>query len=465
MNSITKRWIRGSLLFTIALLIVAEGLLAAWTINTYKSSVRQSMMARMNTLNGQLSVTASLSEEERDEILLRTVTEFGETDKFELMLVDSNGRVVATSSGYMPSPQETMEDFEKANHSENGMGEFTGDMGQGERVMAITIFLDYPTENAVALRIVTSLDKVYDQINVTIFMSVLVVLLIILFSVTSGMFFVRSIVNPVGEIEETATKIAAGDFGVRVKEDYNDEIGKLGHTINHMAEELGKMEEMKNDFIASVSHELRTPLTSIKGWTETLAKMEDTTSPEYQKGIQIIQSETDRLYMMVEELLDFSRLQNGALTFDFEKIDIVAEVSDAVLMCTQRAALEKKELYYEEPDAIAAVKGDKNRLRQVFINILDNALKYTPQGGRIDVQITAKKQVQISFKDTGIGIEKDDLKQVQTKFFKGKNAVRGAGIGLAVVNQIINAHGGTLSIHSTKNKGTTVQVNLPLYEA
>lgn len=465
MNSITKRWIRGSLLLTIALLLVAEGLLAAWTINTYKSSVRQSMMARMNTLSGQLSVTATLSDEERDEILLRTVTEFGETDKFELMLVDQSGRVIATSSGYRPGAQETMEDFEQASHSENGVGEFVGDMGQGERVMAITVYLDYPTENAVALRIVTSLDKVYDQINVTIFMSVFVVLLIILFSVMSGMFFVRSIVNPVGEIEETATKIASGDFDVRVKEDYNDEIGKLGHTINHMAEELGKMEEMKNDFIASVSHELRTPLTSIKGWTETLAKIQDTSSPEYQKGIQIIQSETDRLYIMVEELLDFSRLQNGALTFDFEKIDIVAEVSDAVLMCTQRATLEKKELHYEEPEKIAVVNGDKNRLRQVFINILDNALKYTPQGGRIDVQITVKKQVHISFKDTGIGIDKEDLNQVRTKFFKGKNAVRGAGIGLAVVNQIVTAHGGTLTINSTKNKGTTVQVNLPLYSA
>ena len=230
-----------------------------------------------------------------------------------------------------------------------------------------------------------------------------------------------------------------------------------------MAEELGNTEEMKNDFIASVSHELRTPLTSIKGWTETLAKRDKLPKEEYEKGISIIQSETDRLYNMVEELLDFSRIQNGGMTFDFEKIDVVAEVSDAVLMYTKRVALEDKTLKYEEPDLPAVVWGDKNRLRQVFINLLDNALKYTSAGDEIEVFIEVKKQVLIVVKDSGIGIEPSDLKKVKTKFYKGKDAVRGAGIGLAIANEIILAHGGKLALSSEKNKGTEVRISLSVY--
>ena len=465
MNSITKRWVRGNLLLTVALLVVAEIALSLWVVNSYRSSVRQAIMARMNTLSGQLSVTANLTEEEREEVLESTIREFEETDKFELMLVSQSGRIMATSSGFMPGEQGVMEDFAMAGHSENGVGEFIGDIGQDERVMAIAVLLDYPAGEAVAVRIVTSLSGVDRQITYTIVLSLFLMGCMVLFSAFSGLYFVRSIVTPVGEIEAMATKIAAGDFDARIAGNYNDEIGRLGDTINHMAEELGNTEKLKNDFIASVSHELRTPLTSIKGWTETLANIEELPPEDYQKGVRIIQSEADRLYGMVEELLDFSRMQNGGMTFQFERIDVVAEVSDAVLMCTQRALLEEKELRYNEPDLPAVVRGDKNRIRQVFINILDNALKYTPQGGSIEVRIETNKQVEVFVKDSGAGIGADDLEKVKTMFFKGKGAVRGAGIGLAVANEIMQAHGGTLTISSEKGKGTEVKVSLPPYGA
>jgi Signal transduction histidine kinase len=463
MNSITKRWVRGNLLLTILVLVIAEIMLSFWVINSYRNSVRQAIMARMNTLSGQLSVTETLSTEERAEVLERTVTDFTETDKFELMLVGQNGRIIATSSGFMPGEHGVLEDFELASRNENGIGEFIGDFGQNEKVMAITVLLDYPSGDAVALRIVTSLSGVDRQVNLTIMASVFLVSCMLLFSVLSGLYFVRSIVTPVGKIEATATKIAAGDFGARIQGNYNDEIGRLGDTINHMAEELGNTEKMKNDFIASVSHELRTPLTSIKGWTETLAKRDNLPKEEYEKGINIIQSETDRLYNMVEELLDFSRIQNGGMTFTFEKMDVVAEVSDAVLMYTKRVVLEGKILKYEEQDLPAVVWGDKNRLRQVFINLLDNALKYTSEDDSIEVYVEVKRQVHIVVKDSGIGIEPSDLKRVKTKFFKGKDAVSGAGIGLALANEIVLAHGGKLTLKSEKSKGTEVHISLPIY--
>lgn len=134
-------------------------------------------------------------------------------------------------------------------------------------------------------------------------------------------------------------------------------------------------------------------------------------------------------------------------------------------MCTQRAALEGKTLTYDEPEFFCAVWGDRNRLRQVFINILDNALKYTPPGGSI--RVTTKRsgqKVVLDFTDTGPGIDPADLRQVKQKFYKGKGAVRGSGIGLAVANEIVIAHGGTLDMSSKMGEGTTARITLPVSE-
>ena len=146
---------------------------------------------------------------------------------------------------------------------------------------------------------------------------------------------------------------------------------------------------MKNEFISSVSHELRTPLTSIRGWVETLRTLDDPTDENYRKGLEIINNETGRLYNMVEELLDFSRLQNGRLRMECRPLDLVAELTDAVLFCEARIQREGLILSYTEPEEMIPVYADPDRLRQVFINILDNAIKYSAPGGRITVKLWA----------------------------------------------------------------------------
>ncbi|MEG1942969.1 MAG: HAMP domain-containing sensor histidine kinase, partial [Angelakisella sp.] len=219
----------------------------------------------------------------------------------------------------------------------------------------------------------------------------------------------------------------------------------------------------KNDFISSVSHELRTPLTAIRGWGETLITDGDLEPETAKKGIEIIMSETQRLSNMVEELLDFSRMQGGRLHLETERLDVVAELSDAVLMYTQRAKQENKTLSYEEPEFFAPLLGDKNRLRQVFVNILDNALKYSDSGDSVTVTAAlAEGILTVTVSDTGIGIAQDDLPKVKDKFYKGKSTRRGSGIGLAVADEIISMHGGSLSLNSIKDSGTTVTIKLPI---
>ena len=220
---------------------------------------------------------------------------------------------------------------------------------------------------------------------------------------------------------------------------------------------------MKNEFISSVSHELRTPLTAIKGWAETLM-IDGGGSPEtMRKGVGVIVNETERLSQMVEELLDFSRMQNGHFTLQSANMDILAELGDAVLIYSEKARKETKRIIYEEPEMLPFVYGDKNRIRQVFINVIDNAVKYSSAGDTVTIKAFERDgNVVVSVTDTGVGIKKSDLSKVKTKFYKANHTRRGSGIGLAVADEIITLHGGTLDITSQgEGLGTTVTISLP----
>ena len=167
---------------------------------------------------------------------------------------------------------------------------------------------------------------------------------------------------------------------------------------------------------------------------------------------------------MVEELLDFSRLQNGHMTVQRQPLDLVAETTDAVLFLEPRCEQGGLILDYSEPEQMIPVLGDPDRLRQVFINVMDNAVKYSVPGGRITVKVWAgRKKAFVEVIDQGRGIPPEDLENVKTKFYKGRNAVRGSGIGLALVDELMDAMDGSLDIHSTLGRGTVVTLGLPLY--
>nr|WP_243157787.1 HAMP domain-containing sensor histidine kinase [Anaerotruncus colihominis] len=380
------------------------------------------------------------------------------------MAVGLDKKVSFTSSGFEPGGDLSMPDFDTALLSPDGVGKFVGTI-DGEKIMAITkISPSVGDQQLAAMRFAVSLELVDRQIILFILVITLVCIAIIFFVIFSGSYFIGSIVNPVGEVSVTARKIAHGDFNARLTKKNDDEIGELCDTINYMAEELSANDRMKNDFISSVSHELRTPLTAIKGWAETLADMGGDVDPEMlAKGMRVITSETERLAGMVEELLDFSRIQSGRMKLVKDRMDVIAELSEAVLMFEERARHEGKRLIYNEPDQFASFMGDRNRLRQVFVNIIDNALKYSDRGDTVTIRAAvSESQVDISVADTGIGIREEDLPKIKEKFFKANSTRRGSGIGLAVVDEIVSLHGGTLDITSKENVGTRVTIHLPL---
>ena len=451
-TSIIRRWIRGSLLITVLVLVLAEGLFLYYSYNDLYGGVERAVENRFSTVVGRLQATGTAGDtattaESRANVLRRVVEQFDEKDKFEFMLLDAQGVILATSSGTMNRDLTNGTDYGRALTSANGIGSAIFTTPQGERVMAVTMLVPYAAGSIAAMRMVTSLTLIDGQWWRTVAICVGLGVLVLTFTVWSGLFFVRSIVRPLGEVEATATKIAKGDMKVRLPDTrYDDEIGRL-----------------KNEFISSVSHELRTPLTSIRGWVETISNIDDPTNENYRRGLSIIGTETDRLYTMVEELLDFSRLQNG-IKMNCEVLDFVAEATDAALFVEARIRQEGMQLVYSEPPEPYPVWADPARLRQVFVNLFDNAIKYSEPGGTIFLTLSRTPvTVSASIRDQGRGIAPDDLEKVKQKFFKAKNSVRGSGIGLAVVDEIVGTLGGKFDIASTLGQGTTVTVTLPVY--
>ena len=460
-KSITKRWIVNNLGVIILALLVIEMVVIYAVQSYFYSSAKQYIISKINAVTSVLSIhsqdsSASFSAEMRN--MLET---FNEKDKIELMAINSKGRVVLTSSGFSPDDDAPMPDYEEA--MEEGEGAYTGTLASGEKILAVSVPISSFNSEYSAVRMVTSLTEIDNTIQGYILMITVVCTAIILIIIITGLYFAGSIVKPIRQISSIARKFAMGDFSVRIENNSDDEIGELCTAINHMADELSTAEAMKNEFISSVSHELRTPLTAIKGWAETLM-IDGGGSPEtMRKGVGVIVNETERLSQMVEELLDFSRMQNGHFTLQSANMDILAELGDAVLIYSEKAKKETKRIIYEEPEMLPFVYGDKNRIRQVFINVIDNAVKYSSAGDTITIKAFERDgNVVVSVTDTGVGIKKSDLAKVKTKFYKANHTRRGSGIGLAVADEIISLHGGTLDITSQgEGLGTTVTISLP----
>jgi signal transduction histidine kinase len=214
-----------------------------------------------------------------------------------------------------------------------------------------------------------------------------------------------------------------------------------------------------------VSHELRTPLTAISGWGETLFSSDMDDPAEIRKGLRIMLKETSRLSKMVEELLDFTRIEGGRLTLRVEPCDLAAELEEIVYLHMDALRQEGIMLTYLQPDETPEVMGDRERLKQVFVNILDNAVKHGAAGKRIDTELFFDGNwAFITVRDYGQGIPENELPHVKYKFYKGSTSERGSGIGLSVSDEIVRLHGGELLIESTEGDGTTVTVRLPLTE-
>ena len=389
---------------------------------------------------------------------------FEHKDKIEVQVIDKDGNVFVSTTGFSVNAED-MPDYLKAKES-GKFQVYKGKSGTKESIMAGTTMLyDENGEELGAYRWITSMSRTNTLMTYVTAIVVLIGGAVLAVTGITGLFFVKSIVNPIRDVSNVARTIAMGNFDSRIELERDDEIGELCDAINYMASELSAAENIKNDFISSVSHELRTPLTAIRGWGETAKMSLGSDEDLVQRGLDVVLSEADRLSSLVEELLDFSRMQTGRLSLVAQPTNVSLILRESVDMYVELAKKQEIDLVLSTPEADMVVMGDNNRLKQVFINIIDNAVKYTNAGGQVLVNLGVEEAcVRITVVDTGVGIPAEDVGRVKEKFYKANKTVRGSGIGLAVADEIIRQHDGLLFIESIENVGTTVTVVLPVFE-
>lgn len=459
-NSITARWFFNVFMIVAIILTIVVVVFSVM----YRSFYIERIETLANDMAHEFNSLSSSSKAAFADNAISLAGDFTNKNNIEIQVIDREDNIVVTTTGFQPSRSE-MPDYVAAKESGTAVT-YMGKTSEKEPILSCTNPLyDSNGRYIGAYRWTTSLNPVNKTVRNFVFILVLVALGALAFLALSGLFFIKSIVQPIQNVSNMAKRIAMGDFESRIELKNNDEIGELCDTINYMASELHQADNIKNDFISSVSHELRTPLTAIRGWGET-AKMSLGTDEELVKrGIDVVLSEADRLSGLVEELLDFSRMQTGKLSVVSAPLNITFLLSESVDMYYELARRQGIELVFTRPQEEVTVMGDINRLKQVFINIVDNAVKYTESGGQVLVdQITEEACVRISVKDTGVGIPAQDIDRVKEKFYKANKKVRGSGIGLAVADEIIKQHQGLLFVESTEGVGTTVTIVLPLYE-
>ncbi|MBQ4613254.1 MAG: HAMP domain-containing histidine kinase [Clostridia bacterium] len=464
-NSLTRRWITHVFAVILAFLLVLQVLFTAMLHYYYYQSVESALDSRAQLYQRTMEMTSLAETANWTTGSRELIAYFTDKDKMELQVLDNSGNVLLSSTGFVPSDDRKPSDFTLALSQESGEGVWRGRNAAGEKVMAKTVLQADQNGTVVgALRYVVSLSLVDRQVWLLSLLLFGFILLIVFFMSLSSLYFVNSIVNPVAAVSHTARRIAMGEYDVRLDKHYDDEIGRLCDSINFMAGEIGTAEQMKNEFISSVSHELRTPLTAIKGWSETMqAAPED--RELVSQGLAVIGKEATRLSGLVEELLDFSRMESGRITLRLGRLSVSAELEEAVLLFRDRAARAGIRLEYCPCENLPPVTGDADRIKQVLVNILDNAVKYSRAGDRIRVEAAAlPNAVQIVISDTGIGIDEDKLAKVTQKFYQTDSNNPGSGIGLAVADEIVRLHNGQMEIDSEPNVGTAVTVLLPTEE-
>lgn len=395
------------------------------------------------------------------ENITESVDVFWKQTEAQVQIIDIKGTVLLDSLGVLHDEPLSTIDVKKALTGESGrwIGQVDYDAPD---VMAVSYPLEANGKIIGVIRFVTTLNEVNKSINMIALIFISIGLAVLFITIIVSVFLANSIIVPIKELTDVAEHMASGDLTIRSKKSNEDEIGKLSDTLNYMAEELKNREILKNEFISSVSHELRTPLTSIKGWVVTLN--DDNVDKEMlNMGFEIIEKEADRLAAMVEELLDFSKFVSGKVTLKKQYVFIKEIIDYIEISMRARAEREGIQLIVNVEEDIPQVLIDSNRIKQVLINLLDNAFKFTNVGGKVELLISKdEKNLYLIVRDNGYGIAKEDLPRIKEKFYKGKTSKSKNGIGLSICDEIVKLHKGSLDFVSELDVGTEVKVTLPL---
>ncbi|MGL5312129.1 MAG: sensor histidine kinase [Peptostreptococcaceae bacterium] len=465
-EGLRKRVIKNYFIIIIITVALFEGLFIFYIRNYYYDYVKQSLKNQVDYTNlyynSPLNVDTSNFEKKINNIIKNQNS--GNDAKFAIQIIDKNRRVMIDQYGFNTNEIIEYEDVERALKDSKDLSPYAYRLSEtNEHVMSISVPLKVNNVIEGVVRYTVSLDEIDAAIFKLVLGLILAGICILIIGISLSLRFAQTLIQPLRELKQFANELAHGNYSIKLKNTNieDDEIGDLAKTFVHMAEEIDKSEKLKEEFISSISHELRTPLTSIKGWSETLG-YEGITKDELDLGLTIIQDETERLIKLVEELLDFSRLASDRIKLKIDIVDVEALAKGVVSQLVVKAREKDVKLKTEfENEIIEKIHGDKDRLRQVLINLVQNSLKFTEEGGYIIVRVSQDEEyTTIKVLDNGDGIEKENLEKVLDKFFQEDYNKAGSGLGLAISNEIVKLHGGSMTIQSKKGVGTLITVEI-----
>ena len=461
MRSIRKRLIGNYVTIALVTVLILEGLFAVAISEYYLGSIERILVNQAET-----SATFFNRYADAGDIYKKSNYIFENMDVEETALVevlDLSGRVVIDSTGSSSDEKIVTNDVQQALKGKQEVWRGRSDLD--EPIIAVSAPIYDGATVVGVLRYVSSLAPTYQVLK-----QVLIMLLLFGFAVVSvafmyGRTMARQILKPVQELVRVTEEVAQGNYKVTAIKYHNDEIGQLVDAVNTMTKEITRADQAKNEFISSISHELRTPLAAIKGWAETMQDMKDDLEV-VEEGLAIVSKETDRLIILVNDLLDFSRLQAHRIELKKEEFSISDLLENVVGQFTVRCQQERIKMTLLSDNQESWVFADYNRLKQVLINIVDNAMKFTV--GRADAEIRISSQVLddqiiVIVEDNGSGISPEDLVRVKEKFYKGSSNKSGTGLGLSIASEIMELHGGKMLIDSMLNVGTKVVLVMPFF--
>lgn len=463
-TGLRRRWLINTLCVVLPLAIVCVFAVSASFAAYYYSGMESDLRYRARTTTDFFAENMNVDYNAYYKSCVKYAQTYEDRNSIELQFINSQGQLVASSYGPWAGEAPRTNEIREAMETRT-LRAFVGvDENTGEHIMAVSSPMVYSSGEVIGvLRFVTGTRVMHMQIFFIAVVALLFFSVFVLIIVLLTNYYIHTVLVPVADITEKAQRIATGSYGIQITARYNDEIGILADTINEMSNKISQNEKVQTDFISSLSHELRTPLTAITGWTETLMTDEGL-DPQTRRGMDIILRESKRLTEMVLGLLEFSRIEGDRMTLNIEMADIRAEFEDTVFMYGSRLRQEGIKLnYIDTDDDIPEIPCDAKRLRQVFLNILDNAAKHGGEGKTIDAAIRCTDiAVIITIRDYGPGIPEDELPLVKKKFYKGSSKARGTGIGLAVCDEIITMHDGSLDLSNAEGGGTQVRICLPI---
>ena len=462
-RGLRERWLFSAALPILLLLVLAVAMFSIGVQEYYYNAMRSGLESRARIAAETFSGYGVKSYSEYYRLASYSAETFEEKDTIELQFINTNGRVQVSSYGLTAGTLPGTSDIDEAVGGE--MAFYQGrDPQTGENILAVSYPLYFNSRVVGVLRYVTSLREAQHRVLMDSLLASAAALVCMVLIAASNAIFINNVVEPVAVVSDAARRISGGSYGIMIENRYRDELGELVDNINDMSMKISQAEKIQQEFISSVSHELRTPLTAISGWAETLSVDPGSNLEQTKRGLGIILKESRRLTTMVEELLEFTKMQDGRFTLRVESVDLASELEDAVYTYFELFRQEGIEVCYTGPDDdIPPIVADSERMKQVFCNVLDNAAKHGGSGKRIDVSAAREgNSFVIRVRDYGPGIPEAELPFVKQKFYKGSSKARGSGIGLAVCDEIVHLHGGTFDIANADGGGAVVTIALPI---